>query len=44
MWDFNVEQGQDEEAINVDKERLEAIDADNAEYNTKFGDKIAEVG
>jgi intraflagellar transport protein 122 len=45
MWDFNVDQqGQDDEAINVDKERLEAMEADNTEYNTRFGDKISEVG
>lgn len=43
MWDFNVEQANDEEAINVDKERNEMMERDNAEYNTKFGDKIAEV-
>ena len=44
MWDFNVEQQDHErELINVDQERVEANEADNAEYNTRFGDKIAEV-
>jgi hypothetical protein len=42
MWDFNIEnQGKDEEALNVDRERQEL--EDNSEYNTRFGDKISEV-
>jgi hypothetical protein len=44
MWDFNVEQpDNDREAINVEQERMDEHDVDNAEYNTRFGDKIAEV-
>lgn len=42
MWDFNVDQNNQEEAIDVDKERDET--ENHTEYNTRFGDKIAEVG
>jgi hypothetical protein len=48
MWDFNVEQKDTEaDVLNVDQERIEHEDENNAEnnaeYNTKFGDKISEV-
>lgn len=44
MWDFNVEQqDNDKEVLNVDQERLAENEMDNVEYNTRFGDKIAEV-